>query len=108
MSNAVEFERVSRHFGETRAVDSVSMEVKEGHFFAMLGPSGSGKTTFLKLVSILEEPKEGKLFLFGKEMNKLNKKEILSLKKELGIVFENNYFIENMNVQENIVFPLIY
>ncbi len=43
MSNAVEFERVSRHFGETRAVDSVSMQVEEGHFFAMLGPLAQEK-----------------------------------------------------------------
>ena len=82
--------------------------IPSGSIISLTGVSGSGKTTFLKLVSISIEPKEGKLFLFGKEINKLNKKEILSLKKEFGIVYENNYFIENMNVQENIVFPLIY
>ena len=45
MTAAVEFDRVSRHFGAIRAVDGVSVAIAEGCFFAMLGPSGSGKTT---------------------------------------------------------------
>ena len=47
--SAVVFENVARYFGEVHAVDSVSMEVRDGEFFSMLGPSGSGKTTCLRL-----------------------------------------------------------
>ena len=59
MALAVEFQDVSRHFGEVRAVDGVDLAIPEGAFFAMLGPSGSGKTTCLRLISGFDQPTAG-------------------------------------------------
>src|ERR1051325_11222401 len=59
MVSAVSFQNVSRHFGNVRAVDDVSLEIAEGEFFAMLGPSGSGKTTCLRLIAGFEQPTFG-------------------------------------------------
>ena len=53
---AVRFEKVSRRFGDVRAVDDVSLSVGAGEFFSMLGPSGSGKTTCLRLIAGFEQP----------------------------------------------------
>ena len=53
MTYAVEFENVSRLYGDVRAVDGVSLAVNDGEFFSMLGPSGSGKTTCLRCISSL-------------------------------------------------------
>jgi putative spermidine/putrescine transport system ATP-binding protein len=65
---AVRFERVSRHFGEVRAVDGVSFEIADGEFFSMLGPSGSGKTTCLRLIAGFEQPSGGAILIHGRKM----------------------------------------
>ena len=88
--------------------EDVNIFIPSGSIINIVGQTGSGKTSFLNLLSLLIDPNKGKIFLFGKEVNRLNRKEIFLLKQEMGLVFDNNYFIENMNVQENIIFPLIY
>ncbi|HEY0293234.1 MAG TPA: ATP-binding cassette domain-containing protein, partial [Hansschlegelia sp.] len=62
---AVSLSRVSRHFGLTRAMDEVDLEIVEGEFFAMLGPSGSGKTTCLRVIAGFEQPTSGEVRIFG-------------------------------------------
>ena len=68
MSSAVELRDVSRHFGDVRAVDRVSLAIEDGEFFSMLGPSGSGKTTCLRLIAGFEQPDAGAIMLHGKPM----------------------------------------
>jgi putative spermidine/putrescine transport system ATP-binding protein len=63
---AVQFSGVSRHFGEVRAVDQVSFEIRDGEFFSLLGPSGSGKTTCLRMIAGFDQPTEGRIDLFGR------------------------------------------
>ncbi len=65
---AVRLARVSRQFGEVRAVDEVDLAIAEGEFFAMLGPSGSGKTTCLRLIAGFERPSGGQVYLRGREV----------------------------------------
>ncbi len=60
---AVAFSHVSRHFGDVRAVDDVSLDIRDGEFFTMLGPSGSGKTTFLRLVNQMETLTGGRIWV---------------------------------------------
>ncbi|MGA1560113.1 MAG: ABC transporter ATP-binding protein, partial [bacterium] len=102
MSNAVEFERVSRHFGETRAVDSVSMEVKEGHFFAMLGPSGSGKTTCLRLISGFERPETGHVKIFGQ-----NSEAVPPNRRPVNTVFQDYALFPHLTVRDNVAYGLM-
>ncbi|MFN0194695.1 MAG: ATP-binding cassette domain-containing protein, partial [Aestuariivirga sp.] len=65
MKPAVSFQHVSRHFGNVRAVDDVSLDIGEGEFFALLGPSGSGKTTCLRLIAGFEQPTAGHIEIAG-------------------------------------------
>ena len=53
---AVRFDDVSKHYGEVKAVDRLTLDIEDGEFFSLLGPSGSGKTTSLRLVGGFEQP----------------------------------------------------
>jgi len=62
---------VSRHFGEVKALDDISLDMLDGEFFSMLGPSGSGKTTCLRLIAGFDQPTAGAIELHGREVGNL-------------------------------------
>ena len=68
---AIRFVSVSRHFGDVKAVDGVSLDILDGEFFSLLGPSGSGKTTCLRMVAGFERPSAGQIFLHGQDVSNL-------------------------------------
>src|SRR4051812_14670302 len=61
-------EGVGKRFGNFRAVDRLSLDIKAGEFFALLGPSGCGKTTLLRMLAGFEAPDEGRILLEGRDM----------------------------------------
>ncbi len=104
MSNpyAIIFENVSRHFGEVKAVDNVSMEIKDGEFFSMLGPSGSGKTTCLRLIAGFDRPTTGRILLYGQDVSNLPPYE-----RPVNTVFQDYALFPHMTVGENIAYGLM-
>ena len=70
-NSAIRFDKVSRHFGDVKAVDAVDLEIKDGEFFSMLGPSGSGKTTCLRMIAGFDRPTSGSIHLYGQEVSEL-------------------------------------
>jgi len=102
MSTAISFEAVSRHFGEVRAVDGVSFEIRDGEFFAMLGPSGSGKTTCLRLIAGFEEPTAGVVRLRGRPMTGVPPYE-----RDVNTVFQDYALFPHMSVAENVEYGLM-
>src|SRR5512139_2909031 len=100
--SAVVFENVARHFGEVHAVDSVSMEVRDGEFFSMLGPSGSGKTTCLRLIAGFEKPDTGRILLYGQDVSSLPPYE-----RPVNTVFQDYALFPHMTVGENIAYGLM-
>ena len=101
MVTAVEFSTVSRHYGDVRAVDDVSIAVAEGEFFSMLGPSGSGKTTCLRLIAGFEQPSMGSIKIFGKEAAGTPPYE-----REVNTVFQDYALFPHMNVLDNVAYGL--
>ncbi|MEQ1599934.1 MAG: ABC transporter ATP-binding protein [Methylotenera sp.] len=101
MVAAVEFSAVSRHYGQVRAVDDVTISVAEGEFFSMLGPSGSGKTTCLRLIAGFEQPSFGSIKIFGKEAAGNPPYE-----REVNTVFQDYALFPHMDVLDNVAYGL--
>jgi putative spermidine/putrescine transport system ATP-binding protein len=99
---AVRFQNVSRHFGEVKAVDDVSLDILDGEFFTLLGPSGSGKTTCLRLIAGFDQPTSGSLQLHGVEVAGLPPYE-----RDVNTVFQDYALFPHMTVGENVGYGLM-
>jgi putative spermidine/putrescine transport system ATP-binding protein len=99
MTAAIEFQDVSRVYGEVRAVDRVSLTVQAGEFFAMLGPSGSGKTTCLRLVAGFEAPDSGNVLLNGRDVT-----DDPPYARAVNTVFQDYALFPHMSVLENVAY----
>jgi len=99
---AVRLSRVSRHFGDFKAVDDVSLDIRDGEFFTMLGPSGSGKTTCLRLVAGFDHPTSGAILLHGKDVTLMPPYE-----RDVNTVFQDYALFPHMSVGENVAYGLM-
>jgi spermidine/putrescine transport system ATP-binding protein len=99
----VEFSGVSKSFGDVKAVDRVSFDIRRGEFFSILGPSGCGKTTTLRLLAGFEEPDEdgGEVRLLGETVNKKRPYE-----RKIAMVFQNYALFPHLTVARNVSFGL--
>jgi spermidine/putrescine ABC transporter ATP-binding subunit len=99
----VQFSRVSKTFGDVKAVNDISFEIHRGEFFSILGPSGCGKTTTLRLLAGFEEPDEdgGAVRLLGEVVNKQRPYE-----RKLAMVFQNYALFPHLSVERNVAFGL--
>ncbi len=97
----VVIQNVCKHFGETRALDDLSITVPDGSFVVLLGPTGAGKTTTLRMVSGLDRPDSGEVFIGGVPMNNLTPAQ-----RNVAMVFQQYSLYPHMTVRENLAFPL--
>lgn len=99
---AIKFDKVSRHFGEVRAVDEADLEIRDGEFFSMLGPSGSGKTTCLRMIAGFDRPTSGQIYLYGQDVSNLPPYE-----RDVNTVFQDYALFPHMTVADNIAYGLM-
>ncbi|MBX4190641.1 ATP-binding cassette domain-containing protein, partial [Candidatus Saccharibacteria bacterium] len=101
MSNnpVIEARNVVKTFGEIKAVDDISFEVKAGEIFAFLGPNGAGKSTTISMLTTMLRPTSGKLFLNGHDVTREQDKA----RKSFGIVFQDPALEEELTAHENMV-----
>jgi putrescine transport system ATP-binding protein len=94
-------EGVAKKFGNFRAVDHVSLDVRAGEFFALLGPSGCGKTTLLRMLAGFETPDEGCILLNGRDIA-----HVLPHERPVNMMFQNYALFPHLSVRDNIAFGL--
>ena len=92
---------VSKKFSAFRAVDRLSLDIREGEFFALLGPSGCGKTTLLRMLAGFEIPDEGRILLGGKDIA-----EVPPHQRPVNMMFQNYALFPHLTVRDNIAFGL--
>lgn len=102
MTYAVEFDNVSRLYGDVRAVDGVSIAINDGEFFSMLGPSGSGKTTCLRLIAGFEQLSGGSIAIFGKQAS-----ELPPWARDVNTVFQDYALFPHMSILDNVAYGLM-
>ncbi len=94
---------------ETKALNSINFEVKQGEFVAIMGPSGCGKSTLLNIIGLLDNPTEGEYYFMDKEVAKFNEHRRADNRKgNIGFVFQNFNLIDELDVYQNIELPLLY
>lgn len=94
---------------QTKALNEVSLEIKQGEFVAIMGPSGCGKSTLLNILGTLDSSTSGKYFFDGKEIDKMSESQLTSFRKgNIGFVFQNFNLIDELTVYENVELPLVY
>jgi putrescine transport system ATP-binding protein len=94
-------EGVAKKFGNFRAVDHVSLDVRAGEFFALLGPSGCGKTTLLRMLAGFETPDEGRILLDGRDIA-----HVLPHERPVNMMFQNYALFPHLSVRDNVAFGL--
>jgi len=97
----VVLDSVSKHFGDVKAVDDVSLAIRHKEFMTFLGPSGSGKTTALRLIAGLETLTSGNIRIGDRVVNDLPPKD-----RDIAMVFQSYALYPHMSVFDNIAFPL--
>lgn len=97
----VQLSNVSKKWGSFVGVDRFDLTIADQEFLVLLGPSGCGKTTTMRMIAGLEDPTEGDVYIGGKRVNDLEPKD-----RDVAMVFQSYALYPNMNVYENIRFPL--
>src|SRR5580700_6350293 len=97
----VQVERITKSFGDFKAVDDVSLKIYKGEIFCLLGASGSGKTTLLRMLGGFETPTSGRIFIDGEDMTGVPPYE-----RPVNMMFQSYALFPHMNVQQNVAFGL--
>ncbi len=97
----ISLSKLNKSYGETQAIDNVSLDFKENEFFAMLGPSGCGKTTLLRTIAGFESPDDGAVLLQGENITALR-----ANKRPINLMFQSYALFPHMSVTKNIAYGL--
>jgi cell division transport system ATP-binding protein len=104
----IKFENVSKTYsGGQIALQKVNFHIQPGEMAFLTGHSGAGKSTILKLISLMERPSVGKVFINGNELNALQRRDIPYVRRDIGMIFQSHQLLMDRSVFDNVALPLV-
>ncbi|SJM92406.1 toluene transporter subunit: ATP-binding component of ABC superfamily [Crenothrix polyspora] len=92
--------------GNKKIFDDISLAFERGKITAIMGPSGTGKTTLLKIIGGQLFPEQGSVLVDGQNVHQLRRADLYTLRKRMGMLFQSGALLTDMNVFDNVAFPL--
>ncbi|WP_289028319.1 cell division ATP-binding protein FtsE [uncultured Paraglaciecola sp.] len=104
----IKFEQVSKTYpGGQQALRKVNFHIEPGEMAFLTGHSGAGKSTLLKLISIMERPTVGKVFINGHDLGSIQRKQIAYIRRDIGMIFQSHQLLMDKSVFDNVALPLV-
>ncbi len=91
---------------EVAALKNISLEIQKGEIFGVIGLSGAGKSTLIRMINFLEQPTTGTVEVDGVKLNSLNQRQLRSMRRKIGMIFQSFNLLSSLTAEENIAFPL--
>ena len=88
------------------AIQNINLSIKEKDIYGIIGLSGAGKSTLIRCINFLERPTEGKVYFKGVDLSKITNKDLLKVRQNIGMIFQNFNLLEQRTVLENVLYPL--
>ena len=108
-NNILELHDVSMIYGQVKALQNITLSVREGEWVAIMGSSGSGKTTMMNIVGCMNKSTHGTVILDGEKISRLNSKDLTSIRRDkIGLIFQQFHLISYLTAVENVMVAQYY
>ena len=102
----IESKNITVDFDGFKAVDDVSLTIKEQDTFGIVGFSGAGKSTLVRTINLLQRPTSGEVLIDGENLLDLSNKDLRNRRKKIGMIFQHFNLLNNLTVIDNVIFPI--
>jgi phospholipid/cholesterol/gamma-HCH transport system ATP-binding protein len=103
---AIETRALHKCFAASRILSGVDLQIPEGCIASIMGPSGTGKSVLVKHILGLLEPDSGEVLVQGRMLSRMSRSEVIAMRREIGVMFQDGSLFSSMTVFENVAFPL--
>ena len=103
----IEFERVSRRFGDQDALRNLNLTIEQGEMAFLTGHSGAGKSTLLRLLLLLDRPSSGDIRVNDELTSKIRSRMVPRYRRRFGVVFQDHRLLFDRSVHDNVALPLV-
>lgn len=102
----IELRDVAFKRGHRTIFENLNLQIKQGSIAAIMGPSGTGKTTLLNLITGQLKPCSGQIYVFGERVDTLGQRQLITLRRQMSMLFQSGALFTDMSVYDNVAFPL--